>query len=140
EGGDPNGKIGGELNSIFASSRATAEAPPPVREAANNPVDPAPTATKTPGISAGERAKPHQRVDRACPQLAHDALISGTTELVGVLGIDGRIHELRVVRGHPLLIDAAMAAVRQWIYAPTILNGQPVEVQAPITVNFILNH
>jgi len=60
-------------------------------------------------------------------------------ELVGVLGVDGHIRELRAVRGHPLLIDAALAAVRQWVYAPTLLNGQPVEVQAPIQVNFILN-
>jgi len=140
EGGDPNGKIGGVLNSIFASSRATAEAPPPVREAPKKPVDPGPTVTKPPRISVVEMAKPINRVDPVYPTLAKQARISGTVELVGVLGIDGRIHELRVVRGHPLLIDAAMAAVRQWIYAPTILNGQPVEVQAPITVNFILNH
>jgi protein TonB len=57
---------------------------------------------------------------------------------MGVLGVDGRIHELRVVSGHALLIKAAMDAVRQWVFAPTLLNGEPVEVQAPIQVNFIL--
>ena len=56
-----------------------------------------------------------------------------------MLGTDGRIHELKVMRGHPLLVGAALDAVRQWIYAPTTLNGQAVEVSAPITVTFILN-
>jgi protein TonB len=60
-------------------------------------------------------------------------------ELLGVLGVDGRIHELKVVRGHPLLVKAAIEAVRQWVYEPTLLNGQAVEVSAPILVNFILN-
>jgi protein TonB len=44
-----------------------------------------------------------------------------------------------VVRGHPLLVRAALDAVRQWIYAPTRLNGDPVEVIAPIIVTFVLN-
>ncbi|HTS61804.1 MAG TPA: energy transducer TonB [Candidatus Acidoferrales bacterium] len=90
-------------------------------------------------ISVIQLAKPIYKVEPVYPPLARQARISGTVELVGVLGTDGRIHELRVVRGHPLLIDAAMSAVKQWVYAPTILNGQPVEVQAPILVNFILN-
>ena len=54
----------------------------------------------------------------------------------GLLGTDGRIHELKVLSGHPLLVKAAVDAVSQWTYAPTILNGQPVEVVAPITVTF----
>jgi protein TonB len=59
-------------------------------------------------------------------------------ELQGVIGTDGRIHELKVLSGHPILIKAAADAVSQWIYAPTILNGQAVEVAAPITVTFKL--
>jgi protein TonB len=43
-----------------------------------------------------------------------------------------------VLAGHPLLVKAAMDAVRQWVYAPTLLNGEPVEVQAPIEVRFVL--
>jgi len=54
--------------------------------------------------------------------------------------VDGRIRELKVLSGPPLLVNAAVDAVKQWIYAPTLLNGQAVEVQAPIEVNFILNH
>ena len=90
-------------------------------------------------VSQVELARPIHRVEPMYPTLAKQARISGVVELVGVLGTDGRIHELRVISGHPLLINAAVDAVKQWIYAPTLLNGQPVEVQAPITVNFILN-
>ena len=82
--------------------------------------------------------RPCKRVDPIYPSIARAARVSGTVELLGVLGTDGRIHELKVLRGHPLLITAALEAVRQWVFAPTILNGQAVEVAAPITVNFIL--
>jgi protein TonB len=60
-------------------------------------------------------------------------------ELTGVIATDGRIRELRVVSGNPFLAQAALDAVRQWIYEPTGLNGEPVEVVAPITVYFHLN-
>jgi len=90
-------------------------------------------------ISVVKLATPIHRVDPIYPHIAKISGISGTVELVGVLGTDGRIRELRVLRGHPLLINAALDAVKQWVYAPTLLNGEPVEVQAPITVNFILN-
>jgi protein TonB len=84
-------------------------------------------------------ATPIHKVEPVYPVLARQARVSGTVELLGVLGTDGRIHELKVLRGHPLLINAALEAVRQWIFEPTLLNGQAVEVAAPITVNFILH-
>ena len=84
-------------------------------------------------------ATPVHRVDPIYPPLAKQARVSGVVELMGVLGVDGRIHEVRVLRGHPLLVRAAIEAVLQWTYKPTVLNGQAVEVSAPITVNFILN-
>jgi protein TonB len=96
-------------------------------------------AAKPVRISQLQLATPIRKVDPVYPALAKQAHISGTVELMGVLGTDGRIHELRVVSGHALLIQAAMDAVKQWVFAPTILNGQPVEVQAPIQVNFVLN-
>jgi len=94
---------------------------------------------KPPRISVVRLATPIYRVDPIYPPLAKAAHVSGVVELLGVLGTDGRIHELKVMRGHPLLVGAALDAVRQWIYAPTTLNGQAVEVSAPITVTFILN-
>jgi protein TonB len=65
--------------------------------------------------------------------------ISGTVELIGVIGIDGRIRELQVVHGHPFLPKSALEAVRQWTYEPTRLNAEAVDVIKPITINFLLN-
>jgi protein TonB len=136
-GGVPNGVVSGILSEVTRIVPVVKLPEPVVREARAATVTPA---AKPPRISVLQAATPIHRVDPVYPALAKQARIQGTVELMGVLGVDGRIHELRVVRGHPLLIDAAMAAVKQWVYAPTILNGQAVEVQAPILVNFILNH
>jgi protein TonB len=101
---------------------------------------PTPTApTRPPRITELRMAEPVQRVNPPYPALARAARISGKVELMGILGIDGRIHEIKVLSGHPLLVKAAVDAVMQWVYRPTVLNGQAVEVQAPITVNFLLN-
>jgi protein TonB len=103
------------------------------------PVTVAPATAKPPRITSLRMATPIYKVEPVYPPLAKQARVSGVVELLGVLSTDGRIHELRVLRGHPLLVGAALDAVRQWIFQPTLLNGQPVEVSAPITVNFILN-
>ncbi|HEV3330400.1 MAG TPA: TonB family protein [Bryobacteraceae bacterium] len=101
---------------------------------------PAPTPRAAPRrISALHPARRLHRVDPAYPAIARAARISGTVELTGVIATDGRIRELRVVSGNPFLAQAALDAVRQWIYEPTGLNGEPVEVVAPITVYFHLN-
>jgi len=72
------------------------------------------------------------------PPLAKQARISGTVELSAIIGKDGRVQDLKVVRGHPLLVQAALDAVKNWIYKPTLLNGEPVEVSTTIDVNFTL--
>jgi protein TonB len=72
------------------------------------------------------------------PELARLTRTEGTVELEAVIGRDGTIQELKVLRGHPLLVRAALDAVRQWRYQPTLLNGEPVEVMTEITVNFRL--
>ena len=72
------------------------------------------------------------------PPLARQAQIQGTVKLGAVIGRDGNILNLSVISGHPLLVPAAMEAVRQWQYRPTMLNGQPVEVATEIHVNFTL--
>jgi protein TonB len=145
KGGVPGGMEGGVENGVLHGilTQVAGYVPPPkpvevMRESTKTAPAPA-TVAKPPRISVLQLATPIHRVDPVYPNLAKQARISGVVELVGVLGVDGRIHELRVVRGHPLLLEAAMAAVKQWVYAPTMLNGQPVEVQAPIQVNFILN-
>jgi len=110
----------------------TRPAPPVV--ATPKTVDP----PKPPRVTVLQMAEPIQRVNPVYPEIAKRAGISGKVELMGVLGIDGRIHELKVISGHPFLVKAAADAVMRWVYKPTILNGQAVEVSAPITVNFIL--
>jgi periplasmic protein TonB len=72
------------------------------------------------------------------PPLARQARIAGAVMLEGIIARDGTVKNLRVLSGHPLLAGAALEAVRQWRYRPTLLNGEPVEVIAPIAVNFVL--
>jgi protein TonB len=72
------------------------------------------------------------------PSMAKAARISGVVRLIGTIGKDGAIQNLEIVSGHPMLARAALEAVRQWVYRPTLLNGIPVEVVAPIEVNFTL--
>jgi len=82
--------------------------------------------------------EPVYRVEPRYPAIAIAARISGMVQLEGIVGTDGHIRELRALKGNPLLVPAALEAVRLWIYEPTLLNGKPVEVLAPITVNFRL--
>ena len=79
------------------------------------------------------------RADPVYPKLAQQIRLSGTVELNGIVGTDGHIRELRVASGNPLLIPAALDAVRQWVYRPTLLGGEPVEVITTITVIFRLH-
>jgi len=85
-----------------------------------------------------QAAKLTKQVVPVYPQLARQMRISGTVQLLGIIARDGTIQKLQVLNGHPLLRQAAIDAVSQWIYRPTILNGQPVEVEAPIDVIFTL--
>jgi protein TonB len=78
------------------------------------------------------------RVEPKYPPLAVQTRTQGEVVLTAVIGRDGRIENLHVVSGHPFLIASAVDAVRQWRYRPYILNGQPVEVETQITVNFRL--
>jgi periplasmic protein TonB len=79
-----------------------------------------------------------QRVNPVYPEIARRARIQGVVQLHGIITKEGRIAQLRVLSGHPMLVKAALDAVGQWVYSPTFLNKQPVEVEAPIEVRFIL--
>ncbi|HVW11332.1 MAG TPA: TonB family protein [Bryobacteraceae bacterium] len=74
------------------------------------------------------------------PQIAIAARAQGTVRLEAIIGADGRIRNLRVLSGSPLLVKAAVDAVAQWKYQPTLLNGAAVEVVTEIEVNFTLSH
>jgi protein TonB len=63
----------------------------------------------------------------------------GAVELRAIISKAGTIENLVVVSGHPMLSRAALEAVRQWRYRPYLLNGEPIEVETDITVNFLLS-
>lgn len=73
------------------------------------------------------------------PELAKRARVQGSVILQITVDEEGNVTSLEVVRGHPMLIDAAVEAVKQWKYQPTLLNGKPVPVIATVTVNFRLS-
>jgi TonB family protein len=79
------------------------------------------------------------KIDPVYPPLAYQARIQGTVRFTAIIGRDGRIENLQLVSGHPLLVQAAREAVSQWEYRPTLLNGSPVEVVTQVDVNFTLS-
>jgi protein TonB len=79
------------------------------------------------------------RVEPPYPPIARAAHVSGVVELECVVGINGRIQEVKVKSGNPLLIRAAVDAAWQWVYAPSKLNGVPIEIVTMLTFTFKLN-
>jgi periplasmic protein TonB len=79
-----------------------------------------------------------RRVQPNYPPLARQARIQGSVVLQAEISKSGDIQNLRMISGHPMLGPAAIEAVKQWKYKPYILNGEPVEVETTITVNFTL--
>ena len=86
-----------------------------------------------------QMAKLVRKVIPEYPPIARATRISGVVRLIGTIAKDGTIRDLQLVSGHPMLARAALEAVQQWVYKPTLLNGKPVEVIAPIEVNFTLS-
>jgi hypothetical protein len=77
-----------------------------------------------------------ERVEPQCPALAKAAQVHGSVEFMVVIGEDGSVKSAQLVRGHPLLVDAARQALLQWKYHPTLLNDKAISVSAPVTVSF----
>jgi periplasmic protein TonB len=98
-------------------------------------VVPPPKVRVSSGVAQGMLVR---QVKPQYPPLALQARIQGTVVLQAVIGKDGSVEELHAVSGPPLLIGAAIAAVRQWLYRPYYLNGEPVAVDTQINVNFTL--
>ncbi|HTZ46075.1 MAG TPA: energy transducer TonB [Verrucomicrobiae bacterium] len=80
-----------------------------------------------------------RRIEPTYPPLALQLRRDGRVELHAIISTDGTVQSLEVEYGDPLFIQSALAAVRQWRYQPTILNGQPIEVETQITVIYSLN-
>jgi protein TonB len=83
-----------------------------------------------------QEAKLINRVDPVYPKLAIQARVSGVVNLEAVIDEEGTITDLKILNGHPLLTDAALSAVKQWKYMPTMIGGEPVRILATVTVIF----
>jgi protein TonB len=86
-----------------------------------------------------QQAQLTSRVEPRYPAIAIQTITEGTVLLHAIISRNGRITALEVLSGPPLLVKAALDAVRQWRYRPTYLGGEPVEVDTSITVIFRLN-
>jgi protein TonB len=73
------------------------------------------------------------------PAIAQSARVQGVVIIEAVIGTNGKVTDVRVLRGQPLLDQAALDAVKQWEYTPTLLNGVPTPVIMTVTVNFTLS-
>jgi protein TonB len=80
-----------------------------------------------------------RRVEPPYPPIARTARIQGSVILHAVISREGSIEKLQIISGHPMLDKAALDAVSQWRFRPYILNGQPIEVETQITINFTLD-
>ena len=79
------------------------------------------------------------RVQPLYPPLARQARVQGQVVLHAVISRSGAIENLQVLTGHPMLVQSAIDAVKQWRYRPYSLNGEAVEVETQVTVNFVLS-
>ena len=102
------------------------------------PAPPAPSQSPIRLPAGIEPPRKLTHVDPIYPQIAQAARIEGTVILETVIGVDGRVTSVRVLRSIPLLDQAAMDAVKQWSFTPTLLHGTPVPVAMTVTVRFAL--
>jgi TonB family protein len=79
-----------------------------------------------------------KKVEAVYPPLAKSARVQGRVEFTATIDTTGHIVSLELVRGHPLLVNAAKEAILQWEYRPTLLNGKPVSVITDVIINFTL--
>ncbi|PYQ42088.1 MAG: hypothetical protein DMF77_14095 [Acidobacteria bacterium] len=118
EGGVPGGVVGGVVGGL-------PEAPPP------------PQAVRVGGQIKEPKKLKH--VNPAYPDIAKQARVQGVVILECTISPQGKVTDVKVLRGIPLLDSAAIEAVKQWVYSPTLLNGVPVPVIMTVTVNFRLS-
>jgi protein TonB len=129
-GGVPGGVAGGSMGGVIGGViGGMGGAPPP----------PKPTASRIRQGGSVQAALLINRVQPVYPPLARQTRIAGTVRLHAIISKQGTVESLEVLSGHPLLVRAAMDAVQQWKYKPTLLNGEPVEVDTTIDVIFSLN-
>jgi protein TonB len=129
-GGVPGAPFGGILGDILESATPPAPLPPP----------PAVEQPKVP-VRVGPHVQPPRiihRVEPVYPALAKQARVEGNVVISVIIDTKGNVVEMKTVSGNPLLLKSALDAVQQWRYEPTLLKGQPVDIDMTITVTFTL--
>jgi periplasmic protein TonB len=123
-GGVPGGSMGGVIGSVLSSTPvAVPKIATPSRVRVSS------------GVSTGLLIR---KVPPTYPPLARQARIQGVVILQAQISKEGNIQNLQLISGHPMLAPAAIEAVKQWKYKPYLLNGEPVEVDTQVQVNFTL--
>ena len=124
-GGVPGGSMGGVIGSVLSSTPvAVPKIATPQRVRVSS------------GVQQGLRVR---NVNPTYPPLARQARIQGVVILQALISKNGDIENLQLISGHPMLAPAAIEAVKQWKYKPYLLNGEPVEVETQVQVNFTLS-
>ena len=134
-GGVPGGIAGGSLGGVIGGviGGVTTAVPQPITPTISKPKSP---------VRVGGRVKEPRlvsRVDPVYPALARQTHTTGIVIIDAVIDEQGNVIEMKIVSGPPLLIQAAMDAVRRWKYEPTFLNDQPIPVALNVTVTFTLS-
>ena len=127
-GGVPGGQAGGVIGGILSGTPRAY-------------IPPAPSSMPKAPIRVGGRVMAPRAIfspEPLYPPLAKQARISGDVVIDSVIDVNGNIVEMQVLSGHPLLVPAAMDALKRWKYQPTILNDEPVPVQLVVTIKFKL--
>jgi protein TonB len=129
-GGVPGGVAGGQLGGVFGGTGTSVPIPPPQ-----------PAAKRIVRVGSSLKA-PRQvySIQPEYPPLARQAHVWGTVVVNAVIDEHGNVVQARALSGHPLLISAALKAVLQWKYEPTLLSGTPVAVEMEVTVHFNLGN
>lgn len=125
-GGVPGGQPGGVIGSLISTANRTSTAAPKPSEIPKRLV-------VSQGVSLGML---QSQVEPVYPMIARRARVQGRVTLHAIISAHGGIESLQVVDGHPMLVSAAIDAVKQWRYKPYMLDGQPVEVETTVFVNF----
>jgi protein TonB len=130
-GGVPGGQLGGVLGGLLSSENQITPAPPPAK----------PEVHQEPYRVGGKVQRPQliRQVEPVYPLLAKEAKVSGEVRIDCIIDEHGDVTQMKVVSGNALLISAALNAVAQWKYQPTLLNGQPVSVDMIVNVTFSLS-
>jgi len=128
-GGVAGGQLGGSLGGVIGGTGTSIPIPPPQQQAAKRIV------------RVGSNLKAPQQtysVQAEYPVIAKQTHVEGTVVVNAVIDEHGNVVQARVLNGHPLLVPAALKAVLQWKYEPTLLNGTPVAIEMEVTVHFNL--